>query len=193
MPITAKFSKKFYDTLGHDIADEMVDWFNRADETYRTDLYRINDLNFARFEAKLEQRFAELEAKLATKSELRELRDELLGALANHRAELLGALANHRAELLGALATQHDDHVGRLASQRDELLGALASQHDDHVGRVASLRDELLGTLASKRDLADLRTDIAERLGALQTDLHRRMFLYWGGLVGVVIAASILG
>ena len=37
----------------------MVDWFNRADETYRTDLYRINDLNFARFEAKVEQRFAE--------------------------------------------------------------------------------------------------------------------------------------
>ncbi len=63
MPITAKFSKKFYDTLGHDIADEMVDWFNRADETYRTDLYRINDLNFARFEAKVDQRFAESEAK----------------------------------------------------------------------------------------------------------------------------------
>lgn len=63
MPITAKFSKKFYDTLGHDIADEMVDWFNRADETYRTDLYRINDLNYARFEAKVEQRFAEHDTK----------------------------------------------------------------------------------------------------------------------------------
>ena len=67
MPITAKFSKKFYDTLGHDIADEMVDWFNRADETYRTDMYRINDLNFARFEAKVDQRFAEYDARLETR------------------------------------------------------------------------------------------------------------------------------
>ncbi len=41
----------------------MVDWFNRADETYRTDLYRINDLNYARFEAKVEQRFAEHDTK----------------------------------------------------------------------------------------------------------------------------------
>ena len=70
MPITAKFSKAFYDTLGHGIADEMVNWFNQADAVYRTQLRELNDLNYARFEAKLDQfeakmdqRFAEQDAK----------------------------------------------------------------------------------------------------------------------------------
>ncbi len=63
MPITAKFSKAFYDTLGHEIADEMVNWFNQADTVYRTQLRELNDLNYARFEAKLDQRFAEHDAK----------------------------------------------------------------------------------------------------------------------------------
>ena len=71
MPITAKFSKAFYDKLGHEIADEMVNWFNQADTAYRTQLRELNDLNYARFEAKLEQfdakmdqRFVEQDAKL---------------------------------------------------------------------------------------------------------------------------------
>lgn len=63
MPITAKFSKAFYDKLGHEIADEMVNWFNQADAVYRTQLRDLNDLNYARFEAKLDQRFAEHDAK----------------------------------------------------------------------------------------------------------------------------------
>jgi hypothetical protein len=63
VPVTAKFSKEFYDKLGHKVADELVDWFNKADATYRTDLREINELNVARFDAKLEQRFAEQDAK----------------------------------------------------------------------------------------------------------------------------------
>jgi len=60
MPVTAKFSEKFYARLGHDVAEELVDWFNKVDTTYHTDLVRLNELNFARFEAKLDQRVAEL-------------------------------------------------------------------------------------------------------------------------------------
>ena len=74
MPITAKFSKTFYDTLGHEIADEMVNWFNQADTVYRTQLRELNDLNYTRFEAKLEQfdakmdqRFVEQDAKLESR------------------------------------------------------------------------------------------------------------------------------
>jgi hypothetical protein len=46
------------------VADELVDWFNKADATYRTDLLEVNELNFARFDAKVEQRFAEQDASL---------------------------------------------------------------------------------------------------------------------------------
>jgi hypothetical protein len=57
-------SKRFYDTLGEEIASELVDWFNAVDPTYQADLRELNELNFARFEAKLGERLAELESHL---------------------------------------------------------------------------------------------------------------------------------
>ena len=67
MPVTAKLSKRFYDTFGEEIANELVDWFNAVDNTYRADLREFNELNFARFDAKLEQRLTELDAKWTTR------------------------------------------------------------------------------------------------------------------------------
>ena len=62
--MTAKLSKRFYDVLGEDVANELVDWFNAVDLTYRTELRELNELNFARFDAKLEQRMADLRTEL---------------------------------------------------------------------------------------------------------------------------------
>ena len=64
MPVTAKLSRKFYERLGDEIANEMVEWFNSVDTAYRTDLRELNELNFARFDAKVEQRFAESDARI---------------------------------------------------------------------------------------------------------------------------------
>ena len=64
MPVTAKLSRKFYETFGEDVTNELVDWFNSVDATYRADLRELNELNFARFDAKLEQRLAELKSDL---------------------------------------------------------------------------------------------------------------------------------
>jgi len=64
VPVTAKLSRNFYEKLGDDVANELVEWFNLVDATYRSDLRELNELNFARFDAKLEQRVAELDAKL---------------------------------------------------------------------------------------------------------------------------------
>jgi len=64
MPVTAKLSRKFYEKFGDDVANELVDWFNMVDATYRSDLRELNELNFARFDAKLEQRLAQLETRL---------------------------------------------------------------------------------------------------------------------------------
>ena len=76
MPVTAKLPKRFYDVLGEDVANELVDWFNAVDLTYQTNLRELNELNFARFDAKLEQRLAELRAELRT--EIAGLRSELV-------------------------------------------------------------------------------------------------------------------
>ena len=62
-----KLSRKFYEKLGDDVANELVEWFNSVDATYRADLRELNELNFARFDAKLEQRVAELDAKIETR------------------------------------------------------------------------------------------------------------------------------
>ena len=63
MPVTAKLSRRFYEHFGDELANELVDWFNAVDATYRSDLRELNEVNFARFDARLEQRFAEQDAK----------------------------------------------------------------------------------------------------------------------------------
>jgi hypothetical protein len=90
LPVTAKLSKRFYDVLGEDVANELVDWFNAVDLTYRTDLRELNELNYARFEAKLDQRLAELGAAL--RQEIAELRSGL-------RVEFRTELQQVRAEV----------------------------------------------------------------------------------------------
>src|SRR5205809_8111849 len=66
MPITAKLSKQFYDKFGNAVVDELVNWFNAVDATYKEELRELNELNFARFDAKLEQRAAELRTDIQT-------------------------------------------------------------------------------------------------------------------------------
>ena len=94
MPVTARLSKRFYEVLGEDVANELVDWFNAVDLTYRNDLRELNELNFARFDARLEQRLAELRAEL--RQELAELRADFRAEL---RTEIAGLRLEFRTEL----------------------------------------------------------------------------------------------
>ncbi len=91
MPVTAKLSKKFYDTLGEDIANELVDWFNQVDATYRSELRDLNELNFARFDAKLEQRIAEVRADIAVLHGKVESQVDALNSKIDTQAESLRA------------------------------------------------------------------------------------------------------
>jgi len=65
MPVTAKLSRKFYEKFGDDLTNELVEWFNKVDTTYRTELRELNELNFGRFDAKLEALESRLEARMA--------------------------------------------------------------------------------------------------------------------------------
>ena len=83
MPVTAVLSKKFYEKFGEDVTNELVNWFNAVDATYRADLRELNELNFARFDAKLEERLAQSDAKWEARwhqldARLAELKSELL-------------------------------------------------------------------------------------------------------------------
>ena len=62
--MTARLSRKFYERFGDDLTNELVEWFNQVDATYRSELREINELNWTRFEAKLEECTAEVRADL---------------------------------------------------------------------------------------------------------------------------------
>jgi hypothetical protein len=114
MPVTARLSQKFYERFGEDIATELVDWFNAVDATYRADLRELNELNFQRFDAKLEQRLAQLDSKweqrfagLNAKWEQRfaSLEAKLEAGLAMVRSEFHAELRGLRAEFAAKLDT----------------------------------------------------------------------------------------
>jgi hypothetical protein len=93
-------SKRFYEVLGEDVANELVDWFNAVDLTYRTDLRELNELNFARFDARLEQRVAQLEQRIAQlEQSIAQLEQRLEQGLAGLRADLHSEQAVLRADL----------------------------------------------------------------------------------------------
>jgi uncharacterized small protein (DUF1192 family) len=108
VPVTARLSKLFYERLGEQITNELVDWFNAVDATYRAELRELNEVNYARFDAKLEQRIAELRA-------------EMLAAIADLRAETMGAIADLRAETMGAIGGLRGETMGAIGSLRAEM------------------------------------------------------------------------
>jgi len=91
VPVTAKLSRKFYEKLGDDVANELVEWFNSVDATYRSDLRELNELNFTRFDAKVEQRWTQLDAKLEQR--VAELRAEMRAGFVGADAKLEQRLA----------------------------------------------------------------------------------------------------
>jgi len=71
MPVTAKLSRRFYERFGDDLTNELVEWFNQVDATYRADfrdLFQAHfdrlDAKFELLEAKMEQRASQIEAKM---------------------------------------------------------------------------------------------------------------------------------
>jgi hypothetical protein len=109
MPLTAKLSKRFYDTFGDEITNDLVEWFNQVDATYRQELREQNDLNWARVEARIGQ------AEVALRSEFKQdwariesrigqvetsLRSEFNQGLAGLRSDLDVGLERLRSDLL---------------------------------------------------------------------------------------------
>jgi hypothetical protein len=79
VPVTAKLSREFYEKLGDRVVNKLAEWLNEVDATYKLELRQLNDLNWARFDAKLEQRVAELRAH--TDAGLAALEGRLLASL----------------------------------------------------------------------------------------------------------------
>jgi hypothetical protein len=97
VPITAKLSREFYEKFGDAVVDELVNWFNQVDGAYKLDLRELNELNFARFDAKLEQRIAELRAEF--RADMAALRAEMHSGLARLEGGLLARIGQAEGRL----------------------------------------------------------------------------------------------
>jgi len=115
VPVTAKLSKRFYDRFGDEIANELVDWFNKVDATYRSDLKEINELNFARFDAKQEQRFAQFDAKW----------EQRFGQFEGKWEQRLGHFEGMWERRFGELQVSLFDRLDRQSTQLTRLVVAL--------------------------------------------------------------------
>ena len=143
MPVTAKLSRMFYERFGNELTNELVDWFNQVDATYRGELRELNELNFARFDAKLEQRAAELDAKLEQRTA--ELDAKIEQRTAQLDAKLEQRIAEVKAELHAGLAMLE----GRLLARIGVLEGGLIGRIGMVEGRVTRLTVLLWVTLVA--------------------------------------------
>ena len=120
MPVTAALSREFYEKFGDKLTNELVNWLNQVDATYRADFRELFEVHFARFDAKLDQRTAELRAELEQRTaELRaELREGLASLGSELRTELGREIGSVRVELREGLARQQTD----MAALRADVL-----------------------------------------------------------------------
>lgn len=83
MPITAKLSRRFYEKLGDEVANELVVWLNAVDESYRREFRELFEAHFSRLDERMKALEARFEARLAAgdsriDAKLEALKSELL-------------------------------------------------------------------------------------------------------------------
>jgi hypothetical protein len=112
MPVTAKLSRKFYETFGDELTNELVNWLNQVDTSYRTEFRELFEVHFGRFDAKLDQRVGELRA---------EMREAIAGVRAELGEKFTRELVAARVEWRDGLAAQRGDLTAGLAGVRTEM------------------------------------------------------------------------
>ena len=94
MPVTVRFSSKFYERLGDDVAGELVDWCNAVDETYRNQMKEMNESFWERLKDHLDASLG------ATRNEASSMRADLRTEISVMGADLRTEMANMRADLI---------------------------------------------------------------------------------------------
>jgi hypothetical protein len=112
MPITAKLSNKFYEKLGDDVANELVEWLNLVDTSYRQEFKDLFEANFRRVESEMGGLRAHLE------SEMGRLREEMSGLRQHVDARIIGFEGVMTARMAGL----EDRLDAKLEKQKSTLL-----------------------------------------------------------------------
>ena len=165
MPATPKLSRKFYDTFGEDVVNELVDWFNRMDATYRADLRDMNELNFVRFDATLQQRLAEADAKW-----------ERRFAEFNSRWEQRWADFSSKWEQRWAgFTTEWERRWGDFTSEWERRFAESDAKWEVRITELDSKWERQFSALS-------------EQMAVFEARIIRWMFVMWIGTIGTLIA-----
>lgn len=120
MPVTARLSRRFYEKLGDEVTNELVDWLNAVDQSYREEFRELFDANFSRLDARLAQQAAELRARLDTG--MAQLSGEFQARMAQQSAEFQARMAQQAAELRGEFAAGFAALEVRIAASEKSLI-----------------------------------------------------------------------
>lgn len=127
MPITATLSKRFYEKLGDEVTNELVNWLNAVDTSYRSEFRELFQAHFGT----LESRMRELEVKVFAHMEVVEARVtsrmEQLEERLNGRMEQLEERLNGRMEQLEERLNSRTDQLelrldGKLKAMKSSLV-----------------------------------------------------------------------
>lgn len=135
MPVTARLSLRFYEKLGEDVANELVEWFNSVDATYRADLRELNELNFARFDAKVDQRIGVLEARV----------DQRIGTLearVDARFETFEARVDQR---IGEFEARVNQHIADLRMEMERRFALVDARFEAFEARLVQRLESRIG------------------------------------------------
>ncbi len=165
MPVTAKLSQEFYEKLGDKVVNELVNLLNLVDANSRSDLRELNEGNFARFDAKVEQRFAESDARLEKRFAEAEVRLEKRFAEAEVRLEK--RFAEFRSEIEKRFAESEEKVGKRLAAFETRIETRLSASEAKNDARF----DALGKSVVAFRD----------EMQKMRADLTNKMFLFWSG------------
>lgn len=142
MPRTARLSRAFYDRLGDDVANELVGLLNVIDSGYQSELRTLNDTNFVRLDARLEQRFAAQEARIDARFAEQDAR--IAARFAEQDARIDVRFAEQDAKMEARFAEQDAKWEARFAEQDAKFEARWSKLEIMIERRIADCRHSLL-------------------------------------------------
>lgn len=185
MPVTARLSKAFYDQFGEQVTNELVEWFNQVDLTYRTDLRTLNDTNFARFEALLDSRFAR--ADLQLERQLNERFGEFeqrFSAFERRMEKQSGEFEQRMEKRFSAFEQRMEQQFGKFEQRMERRLGVFEQGMEQRFGTFGQVMDTRLGE--GERRLSAIERELPLIREELRVGLSRQ--LNW--MVGLWITTT---
>ena len=182
MPYTVSFSRQFREKLGDDVVNELVDWLNTVELTYKSELREHNEIHLQRVEGVIRLETSRLDLKI-------DKLDARMGRLET-RFDGLETRFDGLETRFDGLGTRFDrlgNEVGALGSSVSVLVSrvdALASTVDNLVSTVDGLASTVDGLVLSAGGIGG-KIEVAT--ANLRAELLKWMFVFWASSVLLLI------